>query len=453
MEKRSINQNSLTSEIQKVVPEFLESTKNREIQLVSHFDTDGITSASIMVKALSRMDKRFSLKIIKSIDKEFIDKLDKNKITLFVDLASGSLEDIKEAGLEKTYIVDHHEVAQEIPENVSIINPELFDQQKISSSGLAYLFAKEMDENNSDLAKLGILGMIGDCLEKEIGSLNNGILEDSGVNRKRGLLVYPSTRPLNRTLEFTSNPYIPGVSGDTQGTKDLLSEAGLNPESGKYKSLLELTEQEMRNLITSIMLRKPQANEEEMVGDIFLINLYNQQEDARELSAKINACSRSGYSETALLFCMEVPQAKKQVESIYFKYKQELIKSLKYVQDMEKIQGKGYVIINVEDKVKDTMIGTISSILSNSGAYENGTIIASLAHYEDEKGPKIKVSTRNVGNSGRNVREVLTKIANDMGINEVGGHEFAAGCILEKDMEKDFLERLKKDLEIEQVKV
>lgn len=452
MQKRSISED-LTSETKNVAKEFLEETKNEDIQVVSHFDTDGITSASIIVKALSRLDKKFSLKIIKSIDKEFIDKLDKNKTTLFVDLASGSLEDIKEAGIKKAYIIDHHQVAQEIPENVYIINPELFDQQKISSSGLAYLFAKEIDENNSDLAKLGILGMIGDCLEKEIGTLNNGILEDSGVQRKRGLLVYPSTRPLNRTLEFTSNPYIPGVSGDTQGTKDLLSEAGLNPENGKYKSLLELSEGEMRNLITSIMLRKPQANEEEIVGDIFLINIYNQQEDARELSAKINACSRSGYSETALLFCMEVPQAKKQVESIYFKYKQELVKSLKYVQDMEKIQGKGYVIINAEDNVKDTMIGTISSILSNSGAYESGTIIVSLAHYEDEKGPKVKVSTRNVGNTGRNVREVLTKIANDLGINEVGGHEFAAGCILERDQEKDFLERIKKDLEIEQVKV
>ena len=35
--------------------------------------------------------------------------------------------------------------------------------------------------------------MIGDCLEKEIDSLNNGILEESGVQRKRGLLIYPST--------------------------------------------------------------------------------------------------------------------------------------------------------------------------------------------------------------------------------------------------------------------
>lgn len=449
MEKGSNNQHSLESEIDKLASNFLENTKNEEIQLITHFDTDGITSGAIIVQALKRLDKRFTLQIIKSLDKEFIESLDKNKITLFVDLASGSLDDIKEAGLGKTYIIDHHEVAQEIPENVSIANPELSDQQKISSSGLAYIFAKSLDKNNHDLAKLGILGMIGDRLEKEIGTLNNGILEDSEVQRKRGLLIYPSTRPLNRSLEFSSSPYIPGVSGNKEGAKEILAECGLNPENGRYKSLLDLTQEEMKKLITAVMLRKPEAKESDIVGDIFLIKLYNQLEDARELSAKINACSRSGNPETALKLCMELPEAKKEAESIHSKYKQELIEGLKQAQKMEKIEGNGYVIINAQNKIKDTMIGTVASILSSSQVYSEGTIIAGLAYQED----KIKVSVRNVGENGRNVREILTKIANNLGINEVGGHEFAAGCILEQSQESQFLERLKKDLEIEQVKV
>ena len=36
---------------------------------------------------------------------------------------------------------------------------------------------------------------------------------------------------------------------------------------------------------------------------------------------------------------------------------------------------------------------------------------------------------------------------------EVGGHHFAAGCLIEKEKESDFIEALKKTLEIETLKI
>ena len=195
------------------------------------------------------------------------------------------------------------------------------------------------------------------------------------------------------------------------------------------------------------MLRKPKTTGE-IIGDVFLINLYGQLEDARELSAKINACSRSGKYNLAIQFCMEVPSMKKKVESIYLKYKQELITGIKFVKESEKIIGEGFVIINVQEKVKDTMIGTITSILAYSGEYPIKTIITSMAHYEEG----IKISSRNVGGEGRNVREVLNSIVKMIG-GEVGGHEFAAGCTIKKEKENEFIELLKKELSLEMIKV
>ena len=78
----------LENEIQPFVKKFLEKSKNKEIYVVSHFDTDGISSAAIMTKALQRLDKTFSLKIIKSLEPQLIRDLPKNKIILFLDLAS-----------------------------------------------------------------------------------------------------------------------------------------------------------------------------------------------------------------------------------------------------------------------------------------------------------------------------------------------------------------------------
>ncbi|MBU2562594.1 MAG: DHH family phosphoesterase [Nanoarchaeota archaeon] len=269
-------ENSLEEQIEIIAKRFLEKSKKKEIQIISHFDTDGITSATIMIQTLKELDKRFSVKIVKNLEKEIIENLPKDKITLFLDLASGSIPYILDAKLKDVFIIDHHEIIHEIPKEINVINPELAQKQKISGSGLTYLFCKQIDKKNKKFAKLAILGMIGDFLEKEIGKLNNGIMNDGEIQKKRGLLIYPSTRPLNRTLEFCSDPYIPEVTGDIKGVLELLREAGLNPINGKYKSIIELNDEEMERLITAIMLRNPKSKTREILGDIYLIKFFNR---------------------------------------------------------------------------------------------------------------------------------------------------------------------------------
>jgi len=431
---------------------FLEKSHNKEIYIISHFDTDGITSAAIIIKTLKKLDKKFSVKIIKNLEEQIIRDLPKDKLILFLDLASGSLENIKKSNIKEIFIIDHHEISEpeKIPENVTILNPELLNKEKISAAGLCYLFSKEINPSNKENSKFAVLGMIGDRLEKNLDKLNNEILNDSEVIKKRGLLLFPATRPINRVLEFNSNPYIPGVTGDIKGVLSLLREIKLKPLNGKYKNILELDEREMSNLTTAIMLRKPRAQNIEIIGDIFLIKIFNKLEDARELSAMINACSRLGHPEIALQTCLEIPTAKKTAESLHVKYKRFLISGLEFVNKTEKTQGENYVIINAKNKIQDTIIGTIASILSMSSIYEPGTTIITMANYHNDK--KIKVSARCVGDSGKNLRELLHNVVSKIG-GEVGGHKFAAGCLIEKEKEKDFINSLRKNLEVEIVRV
>jgi len=440
-------ENTLDEQVSYLSKKFLEY-KDNGIVIVSHFDTDGISSAAIMVQALKKLDIPFTLKITKNLEEHFITNLPKEKTILFLDLASNSFDYIKEANLKKVFIIDHHEISKNIPEDIEVLNPQLYQKEKISSSGLVYLFCKELDESNKKYAKLAVLGMVGDQLEKEIGKLNNNILEDGEIKRKRGLLIYPSTRPLNRVLEYCSHPFIPGVTGDPKGVLELLRETNLTPKNGKYKSIIELTGEEMEKLVTGIMLRNPRAKYNSIIGDIFLLKLYNKLEDAREISAIINACSRFGNPHAALQFLMELPNAKKNAEGIHIKYKQHLISALKFVNDTKKISGKGYVIVNAKDNIKDTMAGTVASILSNSLIYEEGTAVMTMSYYDD----KIKISGRVVGRTGKNIRETLSSVINEIG-GEVGGHEFAAGAIIQKEKEKEFIELFKKRFEIEMVKV
>jgi RecJ-like exonuclease len=324
-----------------------------------------------------------------------------------------------------------------------MLNPHHLKQEIISGAGVCYLFAKQLSIQNKDLASLAIVGMIGDLLDKNLGRTYNDILKDAETIVKRGFLLYPSTRPLDRALEYSSF-YIPGVTGSYKGVIELLRDANIPRIENRYKSLYELTDEEMSHLITAIMLRSHQNEQfHDMLGNLFLIKFFNKLEDARELSAAINACSRMGHPYVALGFCLGNPEFKQKAEKIYVEYKQHLVSALKFIEFSEKISGENYTIINARNNIKDTLIGTVASILSHSPVYKEGTMIVALAYDQD----KIKVSARIAGKKGRNVHEVLNQIVVPLG-GEVGGHPNAAGCLIQKHQEETFIAELRKILDI-----
>ncbi len=438
----------MLKKIKESINEILKLSETKPIKVISHFDTDGITSAAIFSKALQRKEIKFSLQIKKSLEKEYIDTLSDSSVLIFLDLASNSLNYLKDKKTE-VFIFDHHEITQEIPSNIRIINPLLEKQEPVCSAAICYLFAKSLSSENIDLANLAVIGMVGDRHESNINKIYDEIIKDSETTTKKGLLLYPSTRPLDKALEYSSSPYIPGVAGSYTGVLELLKDAGISKENGQYKALYELSQEEMSNLLTAVSLRTiGKTPPENLIGTLYLIKFFNKLEDARELSALINACSRMDQPYTCLGFCLGNKKSKQDAEKIYITYKQNLVSALKYISETEKITGEKYMIINTKDNIKDTIIGTVTSIISHSPTYEKGTVIVALAYNED----KIKVSARIAGRSGRNVREVLSKVVIPLG-GEVGGHPEAAGCLISREKEALFISELRKTLEIEVKKV
>ena len=449
----------MLKEVETFAKEFLKLSKDKPIRIISHYDTDGITSAAILTKTLKRLDKKFSIRIVKGLEEHTIKKELKRQpkeLILFSDLASGSLEYLKQA-TEPVFIIDHHEIHKDqISDKTKILNPHLTENPKdneATGAGLCYLFSKTISQKNQDLASLAIIGMIGDRHESELSKINQQIIDDAhDLSIKKGLVIYPATRPLRRALEWSTSPYIPGVTGSGPGAIEILRETGIQYE----KTLLELNEDEMSKLITAVMIRRAQHNKvDDILGNLYVLKFFNTKEDVREISTLINACSRLGHSDVAIAYCLENEKAKTEALDIYTEYKQELVSGLRVAEKMEKIKGKGFVILNAKDQIKDVIVGTICSMLSSSPTYTEGTILIGMAYNED----KIKVSARIVGSEGRNLKEVLEKTViafktdNPETIAEVGGHHFAAGCLVEKDKELLFIEALKKELEIEIVKV
>src|SRR3989344_2987025 len=360
------------------------------IRVVSHLDADGLSSAAILTKALKRLNKKFALTIVKQLSPNILSqfKAESYETFLFVDLGSGNLEDIKGViNVKKIIILDHHQ-PQQIENSFIHLNPISFGldgNRDVSGAGLAYLFAKSLDEKNKDLAPLALVGAIGDNQEdKGFSGINNLILEDAKPYLEiiTGLRMFGTqTKPLSKILQYSTDPYIPGITGDEQASREFLQELNLDPE----KKLIHLDHEEMKKLVTFIILQRlgSEENPDDVLGPIYLLKSEPEEsptKDLREFSTLLNSCGRLNKPSLGIAACMQDNKLKHAAISLLNEYKRELIASLNwFYNSKEKItELEGLVIINAEDNVKDTIIGTLTSMIAKSNLYQENTILISL---------------------------------------------------------------------------
>lgn len=445
-------------EIKEAIDRFKEIDKNKIVRIVTHYDCDGVAAGAILAKALWRAGYKFWITVIKQLEDNILEQIAQDSykydIIFFLDL-SGNFDLLKKIDA-KVFVLDHHEVNTIDSSNILLINPFLLGKEnEISGAGLTYLFAKELNERNKDLSNIAVLGMVGDMLERSISKINNAILSDSDVSVKKGLPIFSSTRPLRKALEFSSSIFIPGVTGSSSGVVSLLRESGIKADNSK--TLLSLSDDELGRLVTSIVLRRigkiEKSDVDSILGNVYILKFFNRTEDARGLSALINACGRLGYGDVALALCLGSDDAKEKAEEIYGEYKRLLIHGLDYLERSEKTEGKGYIIFNCKSSIKDSIIGVLLSILASSFIYEYGKVIVGLAYRDDGK---IKISARISGKNFKeyedsenkiNLKELLCKVCKAIGAYGVaGGHASAAGCLIPLAKEEEFTKALEQEL-------
>jgi RecJ-like exonuclease len=93
------------SKIQTAIQRIDEISKTKPILVISHFDTDGITSAAIFSRALARWGKKFNLRIVKGLDEQTVAELPESHLLIFLDLASGSLDYLATRKLKLLFLI------------------------------------------------------------------------------------------------------------------------------------------------------------------------------------------------------------------------------------------------------------------------------------------------------------------------------------------------------------
>lgn len=440
------------------------------IRIISHNDCDGITAAAILVKALKRLDKSFVVGFVKNLTNDVIKEIsyEAYQNVVFLDLGSGSLEYINNLLKDRdVFVFDHHQFI-EADFNGSFINPHAFNvdgETGISAAGISYLLAKTIDSENIDSAYLAIIGAIGDMQENRgFSGLNRLILEDSlsQIEIKTGLRLFGyQTRPLHKILEYSTEIFIPGVTGDEKGSISFLQnlDIPLQDKLGKYRRLSNLTSDEIKRLVSGIILERMKSEKsspEDVLGSIYLLKNEKEDEiykDLREFSTLLNACARLNKASIGLGVCLNDSQSKEQAREVMTNYKMEIINSLNWFHKNRKtgriIELENLTMINAEEYIKDTLIGTTASILSKSNIYKSGTIIIAMAHTVDGF---TKISARISGNCKEiSLRNMLQDVIKIVG-GQTGGHENAAGAIISQEKDDQFITEVKNYLgKVEQV--
>ena len=423
------------------------------IKIVSHLDADGLSSAAILTKALTRNKNEFSLSIVRQLDEAKVRELsfEDYNYFLFVDLGSGFLTFInKYLNDRKVFILDHH-----VPENVETgaahVNPHLvgFGSDTISGAGLAYLFAKELDKINKDLAYISVIGGSGDYIDFNQG-FNEAILKDSvdsgKLEIKKGLKMFGTqTRPLNKLLQYSTDPYIPGVTGSEEGVINFLNEIGIDykNERGNFKKLNDLSEEELKELVTGVILKRfgSEENPEDVLGNIYLLTNEEDEsytKDVKEYATLLNACGRLRKPSLGIGSFIENSNLKEKAYELLRSYKVEIINALNwFYKNKERfIRGDKFVIINAEDKIKDSMIGTLCGMICSSNVYGRKDVIVGMAYTLEGD---IKVSLR-TNHPDIDLREIIKEVG------EGGGHSNACGAFVKKEDEQKFIEDMKSAL-------
>ena len=435
---------------------------------ISHNDADGLSSAGIVASFLARCRARFKVRIVEELREDIVDEISLGKpdIVIFTDIGSGYSELVNSRlDAKQVVVLDHHPPDGKAGEKITQVNPHDFGidgATKISAAGVAYLVARAVDEANMDLSTLGIVGALGDMQDKNearaLAGLNEVLVNDaisSGSARvDSDLVVYGrETRPVFRALAYTTSPYLPNLSGREDNCLMLLSTAGISvKDSDRFRTVADLTQEEKQKLVNAIIAYLtsqgfPSNVVLDMVGTVY--TFVNEPpgsptRDAREFSALLNACGRTGNPSIGISIGLgDRAAALTEANEVVANYRKTLANYIEWLTKSPDAIQRFKIIwaIRGENHIQESMTGAFSSILSSAGNLtpDHAIIVVTKA-----KDGGIKLSARaptKLLQRGMNLGAALNVTAKKYeGFG--GGHNVAAGAHIRTEDPTPFLEEL-----------
>lgn len=431
--------------------------REKNVKVISHHDADGLSSAAILIKALTREAACFEFRILKQLTEEDISELNisESDFLILSDLGSGQIDGLRSI-LDRTQvlILDHHDPVRKEHMNLFHINPLVLGEEEISASMICYLFTKSLNIKNTDLIDLAVVGAIGDIMDEKwkFRGLGRKVLEEAEmlgkISVEKGLRLYGrNTRPIFKSLEYSSDTIIPDITGSESNAVQFLTEIGIElKEGGRWRRLKDLTLKEQKKLASAIIverLKNGYEDAEDIFGEIYtLVGRPDELQDAREFATLLNACGRTGRFDIAIRLCLNDLSAIRDSWDILRNYRKMISSGLNWLRDGNFEVRGSLTIVDGGARIPDTIIGTLSSIALSSGLVSP---LKPVIGFADAGGGNLKVSARISRNLNFNLRDIIVEAARIAG-GEGGGHTFAAGALIAAGKKEEFIKAVENKL-------
>lgn len=436
----------------------------KSISVTTHIDCDGLTSGSIITKALIRAGAKCTVRTSKEFSKKVIESLkkDSREFHIITDLAGGFSKNLDESLGENWIVLDHHQISEDEKENQKVINAWKYGIDggtEICAGGMAFLAAMALDDKNTDLSAIAVVSALGDRQDQgERKSFIGKNYEIANIAKEEGLvdidldllLVGRETRPLPDALAFTSQPFIEGLTWNRDACLSLLNSSGIQlKDGGRWRVPAELNDEEKRTVIETITKFTSGKNATEIMSELIGYTYTFPREDkrsflrdGREFSTMLNSCGRISRSGVGIAVCMgDRNKILREGETILTDYRK-MIREYMNVLANERwrvSESKTCVMVNGEGIVPEMMTGTISSLIAGSPKNAGKIIILRTGGEENT----IKFSSRkSFGCKSEINLSELMKIGAEKFDGVGGGHNAAAGAKITKDKLDGFLDYL-----------
>ncbi|MEM2962920.1 MAG: DHH family phosphoesterase [Candidatus Anstonellales archaeon] len=414
--------------------------------IINHFDCDGIASGAITAIALTKMKKKYNIITVRKLDTKTIESAirhsEKDGEVIFVDLGGASQEIDK---IEEGVILDHHQT-----DGTKLLqaNPHLFGFDggtEISSSGVAYLvFGIRPD--------LAVVGAIGD-MQYPLSGLNRFLLEEGmktgEVQIKIDLRLYGrGSRPLAQMLEFADDPPLPHLSANPRACVEFLEKNGFWSEDKRNKSYYDLSTEEQKKFVDSLILFLAQGGNEDIakqiIGEVYTFpkqDIKTELYDASDFSTLLNACGRHNKPEIGIGVCMGDKNAYQEASLLLAKHRKKLREGLSFASSHLQDFGK-FLFLDARGVIDDGIIGVVAGMVLPPNSKKPIFAIAT----DDIGGIKVSARANNaLVTKGLNLGLILKLSSVAVG-GAGGGHKVAAGAQIPKEKLNDFLLKLNSNL-------
>jgi RecJ-like exonuclease len=435
------------------------------ITIISHIDADGISCEAILSQAISRQGINVKSVFVRQLEPLTMPQVPSDgTLKVFSDLGAGQQNLFLERGFseKEVLIVDHH-VSQSCERQYTQVNCLPYGYDRMSAAGVSYLIAKQLDPSNTDLAKLAIVGNVGDMMAREkcglVGPARDIIVKDGVLHRnvevrKRDLNCYgTATRPVHLSLAYNDDPFIRGISNNPEGARQFLKKLGIRQqaEGGRWFVWEEISQEEKR-IIISALAEQLIANGEKV--DRLFAETYGFPDEtprtplrnAQEYATMLNACGRWSKPQIGgAILRGNRGTAYRDAEHMLKNHRAIIRNLLGFIIDTGVKELENLQYLHVGGRYPDTIVG-IGAGMALSKLNAKKPILIMCEVPEDTSLTKVSMrTTERVVEQGVDLQQALNSASAEYG-GGGGGHKIAAGAYIPKTAEEEFVVRVNRIL-------